>query len=121
MHQALEHNGYSVRLIRADQSVSAMEMRIRACASIDRVDDAWWISRVSIPNPEHRGKGLGSFMLKAALAAVFELDPEARVFVAPSGYGSDSERQFAFYERLGFVQHGHHALGVLVVEGAKRE
>lgn len=95
VRELVSFGGHELHVIGHDTHVTVIAPRSRACASIDRIhaDAEWWVSRVSIPKPEHRGSGLGSFLLQLALETVCKLDQHPSVIVEPSGYGSDPQRQ----------------------------
>jgi GNAT superfamily N-acetyltransferase len=72
-------------------------------AGIDNLmDGRWWISRVNVQGAE-RGNGIGSMLLKKAIEEVLKHDASAEIIVAPGGYGGDTDRQYNFYRKNGFV------------------
>jgi ribosomal protein S18 acetylase RimI-like enzyme len=64
----------------------------------------WTISRINVPK-EHRGKGLGSAMLKRILADADEEGIDLYLVVYATG-ALDDEQLTEWYERYGFVSTG---------------
>lgn len=89
------------------QNVSIMyrgSMRDAGIASIDSLGNGqWWISRVLVNNPKIRRQGIGSEILQRAIKEVLKHEPKARIIVSPGGYDMDTESQFNFYRKNGFV------------------
>ena len=72
-------------------------------ANIDHIADGrWWISRVNVQGYE-KGSGIGSKLLKKAIEEVFKQDALANIIVAPGGYDNETEKQFNFYKKNGFI------------------
>ena len=92
-----------MRLTETPVSISVLhhEGPTRAVASADNMGDFWWISRVLVEPRSQRGQGVGSEMLQLIQQAVVRQGcTELRV--CPGGYDNDTERQFRFYQKLGF-------------------
>jgi GNAT superfamily N-acetyltransferase len=62
----------------------------------------WWLSRCLVRSTEHRGKGLGGFLVQRLLATLQPRPDFKRLEVVPGGYGSDTDRLGACYARCGF-------------------
>jgi predicted GNAT family acetyltransferase len=78
-------------------------------ASIDRIEgNDWWVSRVLVGDRELRGQGVGSILLTKAIQEVLKHDPQARITVEPGGYEGQTEKQFNFYKKNGFVDVPEH-------------
>ena len=73
-------------------------------ASIDNLGDGrWWVSRVLVAVRNMRGQGIGSKILQRAVQEVLKRDPNAKIIVSPGGYDNNTEQQFNFYKKNGFV------------------
>lgn len=64
------------------------------------VEPGAWALDIWIGRPEHRGRGIGSEMMRLALARCFDVHGASAVLLDPR---SDNTRAHRFYERLGFV------------------
>lgn len=78
-----------------------------ATVSADRVlldgIDGWWINRALVRSPERRSRGLGSFILTRLKRSIERVSDCRVMLVSPSGYSGETKKQYAFYERNGFV------------------
>lgn len=72
-----------------------------ATASIDELDEYWWVSRVLV-REGYRRQGYGSQCLTRAIELVREKSSKP-IVVAPGGYNIPYEQQRAFYARHGFT------------------
>lgn len=91
----------SISVVALDEETGA-----RAAASCDAAlgPGLWWVSRVVVHPPSHRGSGLGSRVLKMIQRALLEQEPVGvRLLVVPGGYGNNVEQQARFYRKNGFV------------------
>ena len=93
-----------IRVIANDSNVSAMVIDGNMCAAIAEMDmtkdddEYWWLARLNV-KPKYQKKGYGRLLVQ-------KLKENARgikILVAPGGYGTDPEVQFAFYRACGFV------------------
>lgn len=101
--------GRSVGTAQADQVEPGM-YHSEAC---------WWIARVVVSRAEKRGAGIGTFMLKRLLETIASHPGGVRLLVvAPGGYSNESERQYRFYRKNGFVDSGD--IGLLMQRVEKR-
>jgi GNAT superfamily N-acetyltransferase len=93
-----------VTLIETPHHVAVMnhEGRLRAAMSADNLGSHWWLARAIVDPAEHRGKGIGSDMLKRLLAAVARQGC-TELHVTPGGYEGLTKRQFNFYLKNGFA------------------
>lgn len=66
----------------------------------------WYISRVNVHH-KLRGKGIGTSILDKLIKAVMERQDRNDIVVTPGGYNEDPERQYQFYKKYGFVDHGN--------------
>lgn len=62
----------------------------------------WWIARVFVL-PEHRRQGVGKALVNRLVDECFAQEP-GEVIVAPGGYDTEPEVQYAFYKSVGFVE-----------------
>lgn len=94
-----------VHVTSTPQSVSAYVMGGHmsvGTASADHIGGGkWWVSRVFIRG-NHRGKGLGTALVKAMIEAV-KAQGGTLLEVAPGGYGEPYESQQGFYLACGFA------------------
>lgn len=83
-------------------SVSVKHSRIHlSISSADLINDNHWhICRVNVIK-DHRGKGLGSAMLKTLVEEVRKKGGKL-ITVHPGGYDGNTEEQFNFYLKNGF-------------------
>lgn len=87
------------------ESVSAMivtDGRVSIASADNLFDGRWWISRVNVQGTT-LGKGVGTALLKKLIEEVLSYGP-ANIIVAPGGYHEDTNRQFNFYKKNGFVE-----------------
>lgn len=61
----------------------------------------WWINRVLVQPESVRGLGVGGHMLDCLLETIANRGGR-EVFVAPGGYGNNTQRQLRFYLAHGF-------------------
>lgn len=75
---------------------------LRAVINADNMGSHWWLARALVMPRERRGQGVGTAMLQALFE---ELRKQGCVelWVTPGGYDGDTERQFRFYLKNGFV------------------
>lgn len=62
----------------------------------------WYISRVKV-HDLHQGRGIGSKLLKSLIEEIKAKNSSDFVIVTPGGYDGNTEKQFAFYKKNGFV------------------
>ena len=75
-------------------------------ASIDNTQQGWWwISRVLVGDEDARRHGIGSIMLRRAVAEVLKQDPKALIVVEPGGYDMKKADQIRFYKKNGFIEY----------------
>ncbi len=74
-------------------------------ASVDRVctdEGSWYISRINVIKKQ-RGMGIGSKLLSALINEIKSRSDKGNIIVFPGGYNEDSDKQFSFYKRNGFI------------------
>lgn len=87
------------------QSVSVgiiIDGKLSVANADNLMDGNWWISRVNV-NDKIRGKGIGTTLLKRLINEVLTYG-ETNIIVAPGGYNADTDKQFHFYEKNGFIK-----------------
>lgn len=73
------------------------------CVESDRIDNEnWWISRALVKPTNYRSKGIGSKLLKILIDEIKKKNSKY-ILVTPGGYEDETEKQFRFYEKNGFV------------------
>jgi GNAT superfamily N-acetyltransferase len=76
-------------------------------AEISNMGDLWYVNRVKVGNPHDpstKGKGIGSLILRRAVAEILKRNPQAKIIVEPGGYSNRIEDQKNFYAKNGFVE-----------------
>lgn len=102
-------NNIRVNTSEFNVSVSQVNNDKLSIASADNMlDGRWWISRVNVQGVE-RGKGIGSILLKKLVEEILFYG-ETNIIVAPGGYHEDSEKQYNFYRKNGFVNFNEEGL-----------
>ena len=81
----------------------------RSSATISKMDNnIWYVNRVIVgdsKDPSTKGKGIGSMLLRRALAEILNRDPQAKIIVEPGGYDLRKlPDQINFYAKNGFVK-----------------
>jgi len=100
-------------------SVSQINNNKLSVASADNMlDGRWWISRVNVQGVE-KGKGLGSQLLQKLISEILFYG-ETNIIVAPGGYHSDTEKQFNFYRKNGFINANEEGLLIYNKDGHKK-
>lgn len=95
-------NNIRVNTSQFNISISEVNNGKLSIASADNMlDGRWWISRVNVQGIE-RGQGVGSKLLNKLIEEILFYG-ETNIVVAPGGYNEDSDKQFNFYRKNGFV------------------
>lgn len=94
----------NLKVVSTDQYVSVYyrennNMSVVEMSNMD--DNEWMINRANVKS--EKSKGLGSLLLKTAIDEVLKYNPIS-IFVTPGGYNTDTEKQFNFYKKNGFVE-----------------
>ena len=87
------------------QSISVgvmLDGKLSVANADNLMDGRWWISRVNVQD-NLRGLGIGSTLLNRMIKEILTYG-ETDIIVAPGGYNQDTNKQFHFYEKNGFVK-----------------
>ncbi|MDD5649797.1 MAG: GNAT family N-acetyltransferase [Candidatus Nanoarchaeia archaeon] len=74
-----------------------------ACVESDQIiPNHWMITRALVRPDGYRNQGLGSHLLKILIEEIKKKKGKS-ILVTPGGYDGETEKQFRFYEKNGFI------------------
>lgn len=79
------------------------ELAIGVVEASNLGEGLWSVDRAFV-RPSHRGKGLGTKLLKQLQETLSKRPDCQRLIVTPGGYGEKIEDQIHFYEKSGFTR-----------------
>lgn len=88
-----------------DATISWRGSKILYRGTIDAQQEnegVWWITRALVQPKECCNHGIGSTMLQMLIKELKKYGTK-KILVTPGGYNQETERQFHFYEKNGFV------------------
>ena len=103
----LENEERKLHVVSKNEFVSVACADPMSVAEISNMGDLWYVNRVKVGNPHDpstKGKGIGSLILRRALAEILKRNPQAKIIVEPGGYSNRIEDQRNFYAKNGFVE-----------------
>jgi GNAT superfamily N-acetyltransferase len=88
-----------------DATISWRGSKILYRGTIDAQHESegiWWITRALVQPKKCCNQGIGSIMLQMLIKELKKYGAK-KILVTPGGYDQETEKQFRFYEKNGFV------------------